>query len=544
MDLTKFFKKHKNIIPIFLILGIFLFYLSLYIVQEKLITQDGTLWISYGLQIFQGDLFTFQFDGGAPSFSPLVYSPGYPFLVGLVNLVIQNPIFSAYLISMLMSALLCLVVFYISRNLFNEKIGYISLLLCGVYTGMKHYATETWIRSTGMFFLLLGLYLFMLSLKKNKMVYPLLTGAVLGAAVLVRFEFALYPILSAVLFLFYVVRKKLKFRSLVYFSAALVIVYSVYAVPLYLYSGYKLLSPYISEKLLDDKMPDKHQYNYYPNRDLADYIVLFNNNTASSINLSKQNKVKVSQEDWEQYGNQENSTSDTRGIFGNYKQMFQQILPLVFRWHIIGFFLLGIYYHYRKRKTQSFGLYGLIGITLLFYPLGSVEAIRYYHHLQPLILIIASCGIFLAAQSVKKILKTGVVYYAIIALVLGLYIWNDVTRSLQTSYNQQELVWLEAADYFKENAEVNSIIIARKNYAAFYSNMRTVTLPDEQEIEDVWEYSKHIGADWLMIDKQLTDGLMTQFSYLLEEQIPDYLEIKKELFKGTEYFTRIFKIKH
>ncbi|MFC2157507.1 glycosyltransferase family 39 protein, partial [Acidobacteriota bacterium] len=418
MDFIQFFKKYKKFIPLFLTLGIFLFYLTLYIVQEKLVTQDGTLWISYGLQIFQGDLQTFQFDGGAPSFSPLVYSPGYPFLVGLVNLVIQNPVHSAYLISMLMSALLCLVVFYISKNIFNEKIGYISLLLCGVYTGMKHYATETWIRSTGMFFLLLGLYLFLLSLKKNKIVYPLLTGAVLGAAVLVRFEFALYPILAGVLFLFYVVRKKLKFRSLVYFSSALLIVYFLYSVPLYLNSGFKLLSPYISEKLLGEKMPDKPQFNYYPNRDIADYIVLFNNNTASSINLSKQNKVKVSQEDWEQYRNQENSTSDTSGIFGNYQQMFHQIIPLVFRWHIIGFFILGIYFSFRNKKTQSFGLYGLIGITLLVYPLGSVEAIRYYHHLQPLILIIASCGLFFAAESIKKIFKSGVVYYAMIALVL------------------------------------------------------------------------------------------------------------------------------
>ena len=71
-----------------------------------------------------------------------------------------------------------------------------------------------------------------------------------------------------------------------------------------------------------------------------------------------------------------------------------------------------------------------------------------------------------------------------------------------------------------------------------------VILPDEQDIKDVWEYSNHIGADWLIVDKQLTDKLMPQYGFLLGEDIPDFLELKKELFKGTEYFTRIFKIKH
>jgi len=71
-----------------------------------------------------------------------------------------------------------------------------------------------------------------------------------------------------------------------------------------------------------------------------------------------------------------------------------------------------------------------------------------------------------------------------------------------------------------------------------------VTLPTEQDFKDVWQYSNHIGADWLIIDKQLTEKLMPQYGFLLKEDIPDFLELKKELFKGTEYFTRIFKIKH
>ena len=312
---------HRAFIPCILMLLIFLMYLILYFLQEKLITQDGTLWISYGLQMFQGDLHTFQFDGGAPAYSPIVYSPGYPFLVGLLNLVIRNPVFSAYLVSMTAGSLLCLIVFFITRELFNKKIGYIALLLCGVYTGMKYYAVSTWIRAAGMLFLLLGLYLFLLSIRRKKSLYAFCTGLALGAALLVRFEFAFYAIVAGAAFLFYVWRRRVKFKALVLYSGALILVYSLYAVPLYLYSGYRVFSPYISEKFLGEKMPDKPQFNHYRNKDIADRVILFNHNTAHSFNLSKQNRVKVSKADWEKYGNQTGGSSGQGALGKNYEEI-------------------------------------------------------------------------------------------------------------------------------------------------------------------------------------------------------------------------------
>lgn len=395
-----------------------------------------------------------------------------------------------------------------------------------------------------MFFLLLGLYLFIRSLRKGGTLFPLLTGLTLGAALLVRFEFALYAVLAAVLFLISILRKKLRWTSLFSFSAAVVVVYALYAVPLYLNSGYKLLSPYISDKFLGEKIPDKPHFNRYDNTDLAIRTILFNQNTASSYNLSKQNNVKVSKEDWETYGSQVSGPSIGRRLIGNYRDMLLWIFPLLFKWHIVGFFLLGVYYSIRKRKRGSFGVCALIGLTLLLYPLGSIESIRYYHHLQPLLLIIASAGIYFVAEFVKNKLKTGAVFYAVIAGILGLYIINDVTKSLNTSYKPEEVVWLQAAEFLKNNAERGSILITRNYYPAFYGGLRLAVLPDEQNFQDVWEYSNHIGADWLIIDKQLTDNLMTQYQFLLGDRIPDYLELKKELSSGTEYTTRIFKIKH
>ena len=127
-------------------------------------------------------------------------------------------------------------------------------------------------------------------------------------------------------------------------------------------------------------------------------------------------------------------------------------------------------------------------------------------------------------------------------LIIGTHFYKDI-RNIKTSYTHQELVWLKSAEYLKENAEENSIILARKNYPAFYSNLRMAWLPDEQNLNDVWEYANYIEADYLIIDNKLTTALMPQYKPLLEDKIPSFLEIEKELFKSTEYFTRIFKIK-
>ena len=114
-----FLLKLKTHSPIIVALIIFSFYLSIYFFQKELVTHDATRWINYGTQLVQGDLQSFKFDGASPQFSPIVWAPGYPFLIGLINKIIHDPIFSAYLVSMLMGAFLSLIVFYLTKELFN-----------------------------------------------------------------------------------------------------------------------------------------------------------------------------------------------------------------------------------------------------------------------------------------------------------------------------------------------------------------------------------------------------------------------------------------
>jgi len=368
----------------------------------------------------------------------------------------------------------------------------------------------------------------------------------MAIAILIRFEFALYALFIIILFVAYLIRKRFRFKNLVYFLLSASLVYSLYAVPLYIYSGFKVISPYIGDKIFSEKLPDKPNHNIenYKKMDLIARAVLFNNNTAINTYLPKQTKVKVSQEDWESFPPQGEKNSQKRTLISrNYKRLFQSILPSLFRWHLIGFLLAGVFYCIHKKVISSLFLYALVMMTLLIFPLGSVDSPRYYMHLQPFLLIIASCGIYFLATTLRNITGFRMIFPLVVLVIIGIYFCNDI-RSLNSSYTQQDLVWLKSAEYLKENAEENSIVMARKKFAAFYSNMRMAILPDEQNLNDVWEYANHIKADYLIIDNKLTATLMPQYKSLLEDEIPLFIELKKEFFKGTEYFTRIFKFSH
>jgi len=535
----------KNSLLLVITLLFFVFYLVCHSLQKKLIDNDSCLWINYGLQLFQGNLESFRFIADAPPYSPLVYAPGYPFLIGLVHLLFRNPVVSAHLVSMIAGALLLLVVFRLATELFDETIGLIALLLCGVYTQLVTYALSALQPSTVTLFLALSAYFFMLSLKRKGGTYPLLAGLTAGIAVLTRFELALYAILFAGLYAWRILRKKGRFKSLVLYGISVALVYALYAVPLYLNSGFKVISPYIGEKILSSDIPDKPNINYenYLKLDLSARALLFNKNTASSISLSKQNRVRASPEDWGKQGHEKDrNPSQNQGIARNYNIFLKSLFPKLFRFYLVPFLLFGAAFCYRQKNSSSWILFSLIFVTLVFFPMGNVDTPRYYMQIVPFLLIIASCGIFYSASILKNIIGGRWILPVLVSIILGAYVINDV-RNVIPFYSDQERVWLKTAEYLQNHAPENSIVMARKHHPAFYSGLRTSILPDEQNLNDVWEYAAFIGADYLVIDRHLTARLMPQYKDLLEDHLPPCLEIAQELFAGTDYQTRIFKFR-
>lgn len=63
----------------------------------------------------------------------LLHMPLYPFLLSVAKLLFQEPLWMVYLFQMVLGTLTSIFVFFLSRHLFNEHVGYISLILMGFH---------------------------------------------------------------------------------------------------------------------------------------------------------------------------------------------------------------------------------------------------------------------------------------------------------------------------------------------------------------------------------------------------------------------------
>jgi len=530
--------------PLLLAFLFFILYVVFDVFQKKIIDNDTCLWIRTGLQIFQGDLTTLRFYGDVPAVSPLVYAPGFPFLIGLTNLVFGDPIFCARLVSLLAAAATLLVIYGLAKEIFGPRIGLIALIFSGVYTPLVNSAATELPVSTAVFFFVLSAYAFVLSFRRKGAFYPLAAGIAGGLAVLTRFEYALYIVLFAVLLVWKIRRRRVPFPTLVLFGAAAAFVYGLYAVPLYLNSGYVLVSPSIGGKIRAPSFPEKPHPNAarYLRLNETERIMLFNRNTASTATLAVQNRVRVSAEDWEKFGAAEGRDPALRsGRLGNYAVFFKRYAPKLFRLYLLPLLLLGTVHVLRGKGASSGILFLLVGVTIAVFPLGNVDTDRYFFPVIPLLLILASAGILELETILRTFHDAGWILPAMIVLLVGGFVANDI-RSLVFSFTPQDRAWLKSGEYLRTRASAEDIVMSRKRYPAFFGGLKISVLPDEN-LEDVWEYARFIGADYLVVDRGLTAALMPQYERLLGDALPSCLEPAAAFFPGTADETRVLKFR-
>lgn len=536
-------KQRERLLGPGLALLLFIYYMVIYFVQHKLITHDATLWINYGVQLFSGSLQQFNFNGGAPVFSPLIWTPGYPGLLGFLNIFLNNPVFSAYLASLLGAVGLALVVFYFTKDLFNKITAVYAFILTGLYPVMFEYATSTVIRPVALFFLYIGLYFIYKLIKHGKASYAIWAGVAMGLTIVTRFEFAFYGVVVGGVLLERLLKKVVSLKSILIYIVVMGVVYSLYAIPLYRVTGYVGLSPYISRMLVKEPFPEKEHINRenYKKANVAMRNVLYNKNTASRMNLLNQHKVQVQPE--VSIKTEKKVNVKKRGLWRNYIDLFVYLLPQLLL-KLVPFILLGIFYLYRNGRIRQLSLLMIItGTTFVFFPLfGGARGLRYYTQVYPFFFMVSAYGISGAHSLVRKRVTLpyiGIVFGCLLAAFLVL--WN--VREVPREYSKKDTMWLDVAEYLKTHGKPDDIVFARKRFPAFYSGLRSELLPDEQDIGAIYQYAMHVGADYLVIDKAVTCVAMPQYLPLLGENYPEYLKLVKEVHKNTESYCRIFQFK-
>jgi len=504
----------------YLVFVLLILYSILYHFKTELIEHDATLWINYGLQLFSGNLSNFIFDGGKPAYSPLIFTPGYPFFIGLVNLVINNSVHSAYFVSILSGISLCYILFKITSELVGKNLGYITFIIAATSPFLVYFAVSTYVRSIAMLFFTLSIYYYLRLINTNDSKFAYLAGVAIAISILVRFEFVIYAIIFEFVLIFeHAINKKILLKNIIKLSLSIILVYSLYAIPLYFNSGYIAISPYIGNGIVYQSPPVKvvnPNQERYDKLNLVMRTVLFNQNTASSINLVRQNKVSISEKDSIKYINKKSTkTVFLTRLYKNYRKVLGKITPNLVGIYLFPFFILGIYFMEKNKINVRLILYLLIIVTLILFPLKTARVVRYYGQIVPIFIIISSFGIYYLIEKFKKYKYISFIPILIFAVLLAVNIFKDIS-GLKTEYTAKEKMWLKTAEILKKNSiRSEDIVLARKNYPAFYSGARMAWLPDEQNLDDVWSYANFIGADYLVIEDQYATKLMPQYKILL-----------------------------
>lgn len=116
------------------------------------------------------------------------FPPGYPLFIGLLNLAVKNLFVSAKLISLISSCTTILLSYFIGKELYNKESGLFAAFVYALYPVILILSVDTYSDVLFFAFLLLSIYIFLISLRKNNYLTSPLFGMSVAASYLTRPE--------------------------------------------------------------------------------------------------------------------------------------------------------------------------------------------------------------------------------------------------------------------------------------------------------------------------------------------------------------------
>lgn len=140
------------------------------------------------------------------------FPPGYPFFIGLLNLIVKDLFVSAKLISFIASVITIILAYLVGKELYNKEAGLFAAFVYALYPVILIVSVDAY--SDALFFclLLLSIYLFVMSLRRDTYFMSALLGMSLAAAYLTRPE-GQFLLLLPMLQIFGVFSKKISFNK-------------------------------------------------------------------------------------------------------------------------------------------------------------------------------------------------------------------------------------------------------------------------------------------------------------------------------------------
>lgn len=137
--------------------------------------------------------------GGVPTAS---INPGYPIFLSIIYLVFGHNILAVQIIQAVMGGGICLLIYLLSVKAFNEKVGIIAISISVIYPTLIFYSGALISEYLFTFLIALSLFMILKFYEKPSTATALISGGILGFAILTRSVLVFYPLFVVVLIVF------------------------------------------------------------------------------------------------------------------------------------------------------------------------------------------------------------------------------------------------------------------------------------------------------------------------------------------------------
>lgn len=479
------------------------------------------------------------------------FPPGYPACIGIFNLVFDDLIFSAKLVSFVASSITIVLSYFIGKELYDKEAGLFAALVYALYPVILIISVDTYADALFFFLLMLSIYIFMVSLKKDKIYLHFLLGLSIAAAFLTRPE-GLFVLMLPGLRLFGVFNGKIRFEKEYILKLVLIVLIFVLSISPYMLflkdnTGKFSISGKANVSIILGELSSDRIYH-----DVVNAPDNLYDRAAFALN-----EDKTELRGWNKKDNlslKEYLFKDPVAFLKKYlKNVMRQIntlMKLIIPIVLPLFFAFSNRDLFKVRTRLIFLVYPCI--FFLMYPFFMIIEKQTLSIV--LYLIFFSSGGFAIAGSMISdiaghygIEKNGAVNLlekAIKPMIVALLVLSSLFYLKYSSFDKvpHPVEHERAGAYLMEHAgpeyeEIN--IMARKPYVNFYSGSRFTMMP-YADIADVINFAKLYKVDYIVVDERALSR-WDHYDELLElQKYSDQIELFYEENAGA--LIRLFKI--
>jgi len=481
----------------FLILSIsFSFLIRLiFLLQIPMIETDGVFYATLGRRLIS----TCPWEG-----IDAYWPPFYPFLIGVFSFIFKDLEFSGRIVSAVLGSLLLLPAFFLIREIFQEKVARLSVILMVFHPRLMMFSQEVLSEITYTCLVVAGIFTALVGFQRRKLQFFFFSGLIFGLSYLTRPEgFLIYILLSLWILCFcgFIWRmEKIKIsRGLRFavFSAG----FLIFAFPYLLFVRKELGYWSISEK---------SGYNFYVSFSseyekygLAPPVV------QTSHQESREVAIKSDKTNFKPFSFiRAHPWVVGKKAMRNILHIVLDKIPSSLTYNFTLIMLSGIFLKRRKipYKKEEIFLLSFIILGILGYSLFIVFN-RFFTFLIPILVAWTSVGFFEWERVVGKRWNKLIFLFLLIPSIFY-FSYKPMSREYDLEHKKAG-IWL------KTNVEESSVIMSRKPYAAFYSGNLIASIPDVS-YETLVNYAKERKADYLIIDERYIPRTRPRLAFLLD----------------------------